>query len=283
MHTLDWETWNFVFWRTGQGAPSLRGTQGLTLTPRHFADTESPAETEQSIQATLHNTTNEFKWLCEKNKTKPQIQPKPFYHSQDSLAALCTLKSSSHSPSSSSLCSSKRIINKLSSGKFSFPPLRLPLADAFPLLADSHITPCPSQQAHSGFGFSSCWIQVSRWMNSSTAKCLSQPPPLEVDFISLQGGMELWTFNVNPAFSPRLMCVSGFHHSHFNLLLHIFFIWNCSFSTSFFCSCLLHFLPSISLLFPNAVSPFFFFFLHYLWRSVTESLPALCAHANRTK
>lgn len=189
-------------------------------------DPKSPTETQQSIQAALHHTTNELKLLCdEENKTKPQTQAKSSPHSQHSLnfplPTLATLKPSSHSPSSSSLWSSERITSSAlwfwAQMEANSPSLHggCTLLMHFHSL-QSHTSPCPSLWV---------WILLllnpSLQMNKQLHSQVFQPAPLPWRLISFQGGTQLWKFNANPAFSPRLMCVSGFHHSYFNLLLHV--------------------------------------------------------------
>lgn len=90
-------------------------------------------------------------------------------------------------------CSLQRKKQKLSSGKFSFPPVRLHSADAFLLLTEEisrahihSITAYPSRQIYTRVWMaSSCWIQ--QFQDERTAprqSILASPPRPEAHFIS---------------------------------------------------------------------------------------------------
>lgn len=152
--------------------------------------------------------------------TKPQ--PKFSYRLQDKLT--CHLSIPCHSEIKQSLtiiqinAVFKEKKKKLSCGKFSFPPVWPYIADAFLLLtmgiSSAHIL-CiatdPSRQTHTPVRrASSCWIQQSR--DEQTApwqKYFSQS--LSKGSLHFRVGCSCGDLNSNPAYSPRLKCMSGFY------------------------------------------------------------------------
>lgn len=163
-------------------------------------------------------------WNLRGKKTKPpNPNPSSLIDCKINWPATCQyhaiLKSSSHLPLSRSMQSSKKKKKKkLSCGKFSFPPVWPYIADAFLLLtmgiSSAHILGIatdPSRQTHTPVRrASSCWIQQSR--DEQTApwqKYFSQS--LSKGSLHFRVGCSCGDLNSNPAYSPRLKCMSGFY------------------------------------------------------------------------